>query len=1018
MLRFKLHTKFLVLVLGSLIAVLGGLSCLIITREASLLTQKSIEKQHALAFAIASNLQDNMIEGRPRRTLSLIRHLGGASGLVRLEVLRRDGLPAFGAPGARVTAPQLARTFATGKEVHYEEDGDPPLSTIIIPLKKERACVGCHKAYGPILGAVMVSLSREDIIRELAHSRRHLITLFSFIILLIGGLLYIAIRKVVLNPLSQLHRGAESLGKDGFSGRIDIRTDDEFQDLAAAFNGMAKRIEESYTVLECKVSERTTQLRAAMEDIQDKAARLYKYSRDMATISRLSTKAFNIDLSQDELLDRFLWEVTHGLRHSEAMFCLVDRERVSLDVKRDTGLGKLLLFTSQSLLSSDPLVQLARAGKVAVLESAPGPQDGQSPARSAFYVIPLLNRTHTKACWQITSCIKKDCPAYHSPDTPCWLVKNTLCGNPLMECFENKLSYCVTCPVFPVVGVLVVRTEPQERPLRSKAVSVLRILAAEMAAALENQRLHEKNQQMVRDLLELHRVTAAALSELSVQRALEVFTDSALRFAALDACAFWLVSSDGRELERRAAGGIDEAALADFCPERLPAGEGLVARALRERNFMIDYNVARNDTTPLARIGAVHGLNSLLAIPLKGERGVFGVFTAHKRNNSPFLETDIAAFMLLVNQAAMAADVCLLNDELKTQNFELARHTNLLSGILSSMSSGVMLIDENGTVLLVNQAGASLLQAGREDLVGGKLADLYPATAAFVRSQTGPYQEIEVLMPDGNAVPIGFSSNRYQGVAGEQQGIIVVFRDLSEVKVLEAELLRKERFAAMGRVVSGVAHEIRNPLFGISSVGQIFERELENPAHRELAGVLLSETRRMNQLVESLLLYSRPMKLNLEWCDLLQLWKEVIVLHRDELEQKGLVVSGELDHSHRKAYLDANQIRQVFLNLLRNSIDATPAGGTISIKVLLDDRFNVFRINDTGVGIPSADKDKIFDLFFTTKPKGTGLGLGICRKIVQDHGGDIIVESIEGKGTTVTVRLPYRSTTVKQEVAC
>ena len=109
--------------------------------------------------------------------------------------------------------------------------------------------------------------------------------------------------------------------------------------------------------------------------------------------------------------------------------------------------------------------------------------------------------------------------------------------------------------------------------------------------------------------------------------------------------------------------------------------------------------------------------------------------------------------------------------------------------------------------------------------------------------------------------------------------------------------------------------------------------------------------------------------------------------------------------------LDSNQIRQVFLNLLRNAIDATRPGGEIDIRLLLEDRYVVVKISDSGIGIRPQHLDMIFDLFFTTKPKGTGLGLAICRKIVQDHGGDIAVKSEEGKGTVVTVKLPYRGTT-------
>jgi signal transduction histidine kinase len=171
----------------------------------------------------------------------------------------------------------------------------------------------------------------------------------------------------------------------------------------------------------------------------------------------------------------------------------------------------------------------------------------------------------------------------------------------------------------------------------------------------------------------------------------------------------------------------------------------------------------------------------------------------------------------------------------------------------------------------------------------------------------------------------------------------------------------------------------------------------------------------MNQMVEELLLYGRPMKLTLEQCDLAKIRREVIDMHREELDRRGIRICGDARFVPVTVILDSNQIRQVFLNLLRNAIDATRPGGEIGIRLLLEDRYLVVKISDTGIGIRPQHLDMIFDLFFTTKPKGTGLGLAICRKIVQDHGGDIAVKSEEGKGTIVTVKLPYRGTLANED---
>lgn len=349
-----------------------------------------------------------------------------------------------------------------------------------------------------------------------------------------------------------------------------------------------------------------------------------------------------------------------------------------------------------------------------------------------------------------------------------------------------------------------------------------------------------------------------------------------------------------------------------------------------------------------------------------------------------------------------------LENLVKIRTAELKESMQLMRGILASMPSGVVLLTREGRIKLINRQGAWILGHGHTDMVGLMLRDLVPETAAFLSVRVGSYDEIRVHTSDGLDTPVGFTSSYYSGREGEQEGLIVVFQDLTEIKALHAELLSKERFASIGRVVAGVAHEIRNPLFGISAIGQIFERDLMDPAHRELTSALLGETGRLNQLVEELLIYGRPMKLKREETDLRFLWEEVLDLHRDELRQRNIRVFGDYAIRHPIAYFDPYQIRQVFLNLLRNAMEAMPDGGSISINMLLADNFLMFRVTDTGAGIPQERLEHVFDLFFTTKPKGTGLGLAICRKIMEDHGGDITVDSAEGKGTTVSISLPYQ----------
>ena len=738
--HFRLHAKFLVLVLGSLFIFLGALSYLMVQREADLLARKADEKQHVLSFTIFSALKSNMMRGTPRSTLDLMNDIRGTYDLSGLEVLRRDGSPAFGDKGGRpdLPHPQLERAFAAGEEISFEENGPVPLHTILYPLKNEKACTPCHGIQKSVLGVLLISLSREDTIREIRASRRHLIFSLAVLIAVIGGILYLAIRRVVLQPLAILHEGAERIGRGEFGHRINLSTNDEVQDLARSFNVMAGRIEESYSGLENKVRERTAQLSNAMEEVEDKARSLYEFSRGMATVSRLSKKVFNAEQPFDQMLERFMRAVDGGLGYKETLLCLGDRKRIWLAVTRDSGLGGLLGMTSQALAGDGPFAALVRTGKelyVPDISRDPAFRRSQAAAASethSLYVIPILSGTRNKMCWRVKHCIRVDCPAYKREDELCWLVDNTLCGNNMVESYHDKLTYCLTCEVFPVLGVLLVGARP-ERPFKRRDISVLRILAAEMSAALENHRLYDDNRQVVKGLLELHKVTASALAELSLDRTLDAFIDSALKFSGLDTCNFWLLSENGRELTRAAGGWTGHESGADFCPERIPTDVGVLGGAISRNSIITEYNAVFNDPTPLGKAAEAHGLPSLLALPLNTEGRPIGVFTVHKKNTAPFLETEIAAFMLLANHAAMAINVCLLSEALKNQNRELARNINLREGILASMSSGVMFRNLNGSVELINQAGAEILHSRLSGIMNQRLTDLFPQSAAFLQ---------------------------------------------------------------------------------------------------------------------------------------------------------------------------------------------------------------------------------------------------------------------------------------------
>jgi two-component system sensor histidine kinase HydH len=331
---------------------------------------------------------------------------------------------------------------------------------------------------------------------------------------------------------------------------------------------------------------------------------------------------------------------------------------------------------------------------------------------------------------------------------------------------------------------------------------------------------------------------------------------------------------------------------------------------------------------------------------------------------------------------------------------ELHTEKEFSDAIFNNTSSGIMVLDREGNVLKINHSGAEILKADHEEISGKNITAVYPETKEMLTIDMMVGREVAISLHDGKKRPIGFNSSALFDNVGVNKGVIVVFRDLTEIKELQDEVRRKQHFEAMGKVMSGVAHEIRNPLFAIQSIAQILEREIEIPQHEALIKAILKETSRMRHLVDELLLYGRPSKLNLTDVDL-----GTVVT---ELKQYAKTRKPDVPLSFSIPPLtviraDRDKLMQVFLNLINNALDA--GSKTITVAVTRRNAHITVSLIDDGTGIKGQDLERIFDPFYTTKREGTGLGLSICKKIIEDHGGSIEVQSGEGQGTTVTLTL-------------
>jgi len=224
-----------------------------------------------------------------------------------------------------------------------------------------------------------------------------------------------------------------------------------------------------------------------------------------------------------------------------------------------------------------------------------------------------------------------------------------------------------------------------------------------------------------------------------------------------------------------------------------------------------------------------------------------------------------------------------------------------------------------------------------------------------------------------------------------------------------AERERLTRLAATGELSATLAHEIKNPLNAIGSAALYLQKNFKSELVREFTKIIYEEVSRINKLTTSLLTFARPLRPEFNPADVNKLVLETINLLREESEERGLSIKPELQEGMPKVLLDPDQMKQVLINLLLNSFDATPGEGSVHIATSSSNGDVLVSVRDSGSGIPEENMEKIFNPFFTSKTRGTGLGLALTRKVVKEHGGEIDVQSTAGRGSTFTVRLPVKT---------
>jgi signal transduction histidine kinase len=255
-------------------------------------------------------------------------------------------------------------------------------------------------------------------------------------------------------------------------------------------------------------------------------------------------------------------------------------------------------------------------------------------------------------------------------------------------------------------------------------------------------------------------------------------------------------------------------------------------------------------------------------------------------------------------------------------------------------------------------------------------------------------------------------SRLYHSLEDKMQALDAAYRDLKESR---SKLVKAERLSALGQLAGHVAHEIRNPLVSIGGFARSLVRELpEGDPAREKAQIIVEETGRLERYLKDTLTFMRHNQPVFQPTNPNRLVKDAFKMMDAELESSQVEIVDSLMPNPPEVELDADQIRQVLLNVFRNALEAMPDGGTLTVSSHLENNLFVLNSTDTGVGISEQERDQLFNEFFTTKVNGSGLGLTICAQIVRNHGGTISLESNVGRGTVFHITLPVTQAVNKE----
>ncbi len=550
----------------------------------------------------------------------------------------------------------------------------------------------------------------------------------------------------------------------------------------------------------------------------------------------------------------------------------------------------------------------------------------------------------------------------------------------------------------------------------SEAREVIDQALRERRLQRERDRLFQLLQQRVQELTVLTRVGKSVTALMDQRQLFDRIVEAAVYITQADEGILFQYVEQKHELIPLALRNVTVES-----PDRLrlPLADSLVGQVVRSGKLL---RLHRGMTDEPIAITTTMVVQATLQVPLQVGDRIIGVLVVNNRRSSrAFSDSDQYLLAALADYAAIALENSRLYQAVQSSE---ARYRT----IFANASDMVLILDTDWRIVSGNQRSVQILNVTPDDLVGQPLQrwclpQEWPTVAQALQrvAQGLPQPPFTISLQHSAYESATIELNAQRLDADDQTRIVCIGRDLTERRRLEQQLIQSDKLSALGQLVAGVAHELNNPLTSISGYAQLLlrNRTLNDEIRADLEQIR-QQAERAGRIVRNLLMFAREHKPERLATQINEVIQSTLALQVYQLRVDNITVQLDLDPELPSTVADPHQLQQVLLNLITNARQAMNerGSGILTIRTrrheAADGRYIEISISDNGVGIPAQYLDKVFNPFFTTKPvgQGTGLGLSICYGIIQEHQGQIWIESREGVGTTVFIRLPIIETSV------